>query len=147
MQDRTLSRKRTWSISLITHYLLAVAGGMTIGFLPEVFLSRLFYNTRIEAFVPAIAVTAFLLGYFLSQRIILGRAAKWTWIVGVLWLASGICDDTKFFNYSWSPEKFFGPTSKCSGSECIDEVLYTWPWVASVTYSVGAYLREHIPAS
>ena len=123
---------------------------MVIGFIPEGILSRLYHNTGLEPFAPAIAVTALLLGYFFSHRVFHGCAARWTWSIGVLWLAFGIFDESKFWSASWSPEKtywqyalanFFGPSSKCGGSECLAEVLFTMPFVASVMYSVGAYLR------
>jgi len=69
---------------------------------------------------------------------------------GVLWLAFGIYGETRLWSASWSGEttrlqyafaEFFGPTSKCSGSECLNEVFFTMPFVASVMYSFGAYLR------
>ncbi len=138
-----------WPVSLIAHYLVAVAGGMMIGALPEAFLSRLYYNTGLEPFAPTIAITALLLGYFVSHRVFRARAATWTWIIGLLWLAFGIYDETKFWSASWSSEKtragyalaeFFGPASKCGDSECLCEVFYTMPFVASVMYSLGAYL-------
>jgi len=124
---------------------------MIIGFLPELYLSFLYHGTVLEGFAPAIALTALLLGYFVSRRVFRARAARWTWIIGLLWLSFGIYDETRFWSPSWSSEKtrlafafaeFFGPTSKCSDSECLDVVLFTCPFVASVTYSIGAYLRE-----
>src|SRR2546430_3556533 len=56
LSGKTLS----WSVSLIVHYFLAVAGGMITGFLPEVVLSRAYYNTGLDPYPPAIALTAFL---------------------------------------------------------------------------------------
>ena len=139
-----------WPVSLVSHSFLAMVGGMILGFVPEAFLSRLYYDTGLEPFAPAIALTAFLLGYFFSHQLFRARAAKWAWIIGALWLAFGIYDETRFWSAGWSTEKsrwqyalaeFFGPTSKCSGSECLGEVFFTMPFVASVMYSVGAYFR------
>jgi|SRR5882672_3520764 len=33
---------------------------------------------------------------------------------------------------------FFGPTSKCSDTECLDELFVTTPFAATVGYSLGA---------
>jgi hypothetical protein len=145
-----LSEPMVWPVSLVAHYFIAVVGAMIIGFVPEALLSPLYYNTGIEPFAPAIAFTALLLGYFVSFRVFRARAARWIWVLGLLWLTFGIFDETKFWGPSWSSEKsragyvfaqFFGPTSKCSGSECLDELFYTMPFVASVMYSVGSYVR------
>lgn len=139
-----------WFVAFVMHYIVGVGGGMILGFAPEALLSRLYYNTGLEPFAPGIALTAFLLGYFLSQRLFLGRPARWIWIIGALWLAFGIYDETRSWSASWSVEKtrwqyalaqFFGSTSRCSDSECLCEVFYTMPFVASIMYSVGAYLR------
>jgi hypothetical protein len=144
IQQRLLA----WPMLVAFHFLLAAAGGMLIGFLPEGLVSRLYYNSGIEPYSPVIALVAFLLGYFLSFRVLGLRAAEWTWILGVLWLLFGV-----HWNASWSPEKtrwgyalanLFGATLKCSGSECLYEMVFTTPFTASVTYSIGAYLRRRL---
>jgi hypothetical protein len=141
----------SWPLSWVAHYFVAVAGGMIIGFLPEALVSRMYYNTGLEPYSPMIAVTAFLLGYFAAGRIFSGRAATFVWIIGLVWIVFGIYDTTRYWSASWSPEKtrwgyalanLFGPTVKCSGSECLAELFFTTPLTASITYSVGAYLRK-----
>lgn len=140
-----------WPVHLTLHFLLATGGGMLIGFCPEALIGKLYYNTGIEAYSPAIALTAFLLGYLVSFRLLSPRTATWTWVVGALWLLVGIQELTIGWNASWSPERsrwsyavanLFGSTLRCSGSECLDELLFTTPFAASVMYSIGAYLRE-----
>ncbi|MGB8987982.1 MAG: hypothetical protein WCC37_15385 [Candidatus Sulfotelmatobacter sp.] len=140
-----------WCFLLALHCFVAVAGGMLLGFLPEALIGKLYYNTGFEAYSPAIALTALLLGYFVSNRIGNGRSASWVWIIGFLWLLFGICDETRSWSATWSPEKtrwgytlanFFGPTLKCSGSECLDELFFTTPFTATVVYSIGAYVRK-----
>jgi hypothetical protein len=124
---------------------------MLLGFLPEALTSRLYYNSGLEPYSPAIAASALLLGYFVSSRVLSSRAAMWTWLVGVLWLLVGVQELTSHWSANWSPEKtrwgyalanLFGPTLKCSGSECLYELFFTTPLAASVMYSIGAYLRE-----
>ncbi len=138
-------------LSLLAQYLVAVAGAMIIGFLPEALLSRAYYNTGIEPYSPAIALTAFLLGYFVSPRVRKGQAATFVWVVGLLWLIYGMYDSVGYWSASWSPEKtrwaymladLFGPTDKCSGSECMGELIFTTPFAASVMYSIAAYIRK-----
>lgn len=138
-------------VSLVVQYFVAVAGGMIVGFLPEALLSRAYYNTGLEPYSPAIALTAFLLGYFISPRVRKGQAATFVWVVGLLWLMYGMYDSVGYWSASWSPEKtrwgymlanLFGPTAKCGGSECAGELLFTTPFTASVTYSIAAYIRK-----
>jgi len=140
-----------WPISWIANYFVAIAGGMIIGFVPEALVSRLYYNTGLEPYSPMIAATAFLLGYFAAGLILNGRAATFVWIIGLAWMVFGMYDTTKGWSASWSPEKtrwgymlanLFGPTLRCSGSECLGELLFTTPFTASITYSFGAYLRK-----
>ena len=124
---------------------------MIIGFLPEAALSRAYANTYLAPYSPAIALIAFLLGYFLSPRVKKGQAATFVWVVGLLWLIYGMYDGLGYWSASWSPEKtrwsamlagLFGPTDKCSGSECLGELIFTTPFAASVTYSIAAYIRK-----
>ena len=140
-----------WPISCVVHYLVAVVGGMLLGFLPEAVASRMYYNTGLEPYSPMIAVAAFLLGYFAASRILNARAATFVWIIGLVWIVFGIYDTTRYWSASWSPEKtrwgyalanLFGPTLRCSGSDCLGELFFTTPFTASITYSVGAYLRK-----
>lgn len=141
----------SWPWLLVVHFFVAAAGGMFVGFLPEALVGQLYYNTAIEAFSPMIAISAFLLGYFVSFRILSLRAAPWTWILGLAWLIVGIREVSSGWSASWSPEKtvwgyvlanLFGPGLRCSGSECLYEVIFTAPFAASITYSIGAYLRQ-----
>ncbi len=141
----------SWPLSWLAHFFVAVVGAMIIGFLPEALLSGVYYNTGIEPYSHMIAITAFLLGYFVSLFIFDGRAAAFVWIIGLAWMVFGIYDMTRYWSASWSPEQtrwgymlanLFGPTLKCSGSECMGELFFTTPFTASITYSIGAYVRK-----
>lgn len=140
-----------WIGLLAIHFLIASVGGMLVGFLPEGLIGRLYYNTGFEPYSPAIACSALLLGYFVASKILGGRGANWTWLAGILWLLVGIWDVTRFWSASWSPEKtrwgymlanLFGPTPRCSSTECLYELFYTTPFAASVMYSVGNFARQ-----
>src|SRR5215467_181630 len=98
-------RLLAWPMRVALHFLLAVAGSMLIGFLPEGLVSGLYYNSGIEPYSPVIAIVAFFLGYFLSFRVLGLRGAEWTWILGALWLLVGVHELTSHWNASWSPEK------------------------------------------
>jgi hypothetical protein len=148
--DDYTPKQATWVISLVLHYLIAVVVSMILGFFPEAAIGKLYYNTGLEPYSPLIALTAFLLGYFVSRRVRGGRAATFVWTLGLCWMLFGVCDTA----WSWSPltlvatrweyvlNELFGPTLKCRGSECLGELLFTAPFTASVTYSVGAYFRK-----
>jgi hypothetical protein len=140
-----------WLVVLVFHFLLASVGGMFLGFIPEAFVSRLYYNTGLEPFSPMIAISAFLLGYFVSFRLLGGQAASWTWIIGLLWLSCAVRELATGWDASWSPEKtrlgyiaanLFGYSNKCSGTECLYELFFTAPFVASIAYALGAFFRN-----
>jgi hypothetical protein len=140
-----------FSVSLAVQCFVAVVGAMVIGFPLEALLERGYDNTGLAAYSPAIAFTAFLLGAFVSRRIRKGQAANFVWVIGLLWMMCGMFDSMNGWSASWSPEKtrwgymlaeLFGPTNKCSDSECLFELLFTTPFTASITYSIGAYIRK-----
>jgi hypothetical protein len=140
----------SWFACLLLHCFVAVGISGLIGFLPEVFLSKLYYNSGIEAYSPAIATAALLLGYFVAPR--LGaKAATATWACGAAWMICGIYDTGSRWSHEWSSDptrwsyvvsNLFGPTIRCSGSECLGELLFTTPFTASVAYSLGAFLSR-----
>ncbi len=98
-------------------------------------------------------MVALLLGYFVVSRGQVRRAAAWTWVIGAIWLAFGIYDlawGGDGWDPRWSAEKtrfayviaqLFGPTGKCSSSECAGILIFTMPFTASVMYSIGAYIK------
>jgi hypothetical protein len=123
---------------------------MVVGFVPEGILSHYYYDTRVEAFAPAIACTGLILGFFFSVRFQNGRGASLAWIFGVLWLAVGFHDAASSWNPTGSTQKsswdyaivsLFGATSAC-GEGCLREVFFTMPFSASVTYSIGSLVRK-----
>lgn len=124
---------------------------MVVGFVPEAFLSHLYYNTGFEAFGPAIALTGLILGFFFSVRVQNGQGAIFAWILGALWLGVGFHGVASGWSPTWSPEKsswdyavanLFGRTSVCSASECLNELVFTTPFTASITYSIGSLVRK-----
>jgi hypothetical protein len=141
---------RPWLIYLLIHSFVAVVVSGLLGFLPEVFLGKLYYNSGLEAYSPAIAITALLLGYFASPR--LGaKAATSTWICGVAWMIFGIYDTGSGWSRTWSSDptrwsyvvsNLFGPSVRCTGSECLGELLFTTPFAAMITYSLGALFEQ-----
>ena len=141
-----------WGSGLIANYFVGVGGSFVIGSLLDAWFGRFYHNTGLEPYSPAIAVTAFALGYFLSSRVLSGRAAEFVWILGLLWMSLGIYGTLEYWSPNWSPEKtrwsyvlanLFSPTTKCSDTDCFSELLFTTPLMASVAYSIGAYMRAH----
>jgi hypothetical protein len=138
--------------ALSLHWLVAVMGSFAMGILLEGYLGQALYGrTWIEPFAPFIALTALLMGYVLPSYMPRRRTATCLWLVGVLWLSFGIYDLMRGWRSSWSPEKtrfdylianLF--TSRCSGTECLYELFFAVPFIASVAYSLGAYVRKRI---
>lgn len=138
-------------MSTFFHWGAGTFVSFVLGIFPEGLLSRYYPNTRLEAFFPVIALVAFVLGLTVSARFRHGEGARWTWAFGLLWLLFGIHDIRSGWSPSWSKfptswdyamANLFGPTSACSSSECLGEVIYTMPFVTSVTYSIGALFRR-----
>jgi hypothetical protein len=139
-----------WLVYLLLHCFVAVIVSALIGFFPEAYFGNLYHNTRIEPFLPVIGITALLLGYFASPR--LGsKAAVFTWIFGVAWIIYGFYDMGRYWEASWSTQptrwsyviaNLFGKGDKCSGSECLGELVFTMPLVTTCTYSLGAALSK-----
>jgi len=50
-------------------------------------------------------------------------------------------DPIKKTRFAYLIANLFGPTDKCSGSECLGELIFTMPFTASVMYSIGAYIK------
>jgi hypothetical protein len=66
-------------------------------------------------------------------------------VPGLVWLLFGAYDESKYWanslatsRLSYVIDNFFGPTLKCSGSECFAEVLFTTVFFATVGYSAAA---------
>jgi len=142
-----------WFLTL--HTLIAVLGSMLIGIGPEAALSRYYYNTGLEPYSPAILFVSVVLGYCVNRKMG-NRAARWVWVPGLLWLLFGMYDTGKYaFGSSrlqYVVDNLFGSTTKCSGTECIGEVLFTTVFVATVGYSVAAVFglrsyKSHHPVS
>ena len=144
----------SWAKFALLHCFVGIAGGMLIGFLPEAELSHLYYNTGLEPYAPAIATAALLLGYSVNRYIGKGQAATSAWVPGFIWMLIGVYVISTNWSANSSAEKtrwgyvlanLFGSTLKCSESECLGE-LFTIPFTASVTYSLGAYIRRLRPS-
>jgi hypothetical protein len=67
------------------------------------------------------------------------------WIVPFIWLVYGIQDATGSVSQAWAHQSrfayiwdnFFG--TRCSGTECMNELLFTAPFLSSISYSITAY--------
>jgi hypothetical protein len=117
---------------------------MLIGFLPEVFTARYYYNSGFEAYSPAIFATASVLGCLVTRG--LGHSpAMWVRMVGLVWLVYGAYDGSGYWykgaahsRLDYVAANFFGPTTKCSNTECLYELFVTTPFPATVGYSLGS---------
>jgi hypothetical protein len=83
--------------------------------------------------------------------------SRWVWIPPLLWLALLVREDFTSVTHQVVPwyygtatrylwDNFVG--SDCSGTECIGELFGTWPFLASVAYTLAAIvLRRRISKS
>jgi hypothetical protein len=100
----------------------------------------------LSAFPPFILLSAAVVGYLLNRRF--GhRAALWVWVLGFYWLLLGVWDLSRHWSPAWdyhptrwsfAAANLFGPD--CGDTECLWELLVTYPFAASVVYSVFALI-------
>jgi hypothetical protein len=85
-----------------------------------------------------------IMGYLVNRKM-RDLSARWVWIIPLVWLVYGIQDATGSFSQAWAHESlsayiwdnFFG--THCSGTECLNKLLFTAPFLSSVAYSITAY--------
>jgi hypothetical protein len=143
---------RTWSE--VTDFAVQCAAGLglsnILGLIPAITLDPVVNPKSFLPFSPTTALMGLILGYLLSTRIKDGRGSTLVWIGGLCWLAFNFYGSAKEWSPSWSSEKsgwayaatkYFGRQSSCA-DECIGELFVTFPFVTSLTYSFGAFIRR-----
>ena len=143
---------------LVEHTVIAMAGGVICSMLAGLALDGALCALGLEGTVrrlasawygPAVWWPGTVLGFFMNRRM-LHRAACFVWLSGLVWLAWGILSVAT----SWGPVEMSSMThvkvelfpmtrsdyNACAVSECFGPLLWTWPALSSVTYSIGAAL-------
>ena len=131
-------------LGLFLQAVVAILGSMLIGILPEAFISRYYSDSGFEAYSPAISATAIVIGYLATRKF--GHSpAIWVWTIGLAWLAFGAYEESSYWykglassRLDYIAANFFGPTRRCSDTECLGEFFFTTPFAATVGYSLGA---------
>lgn len=86
-----------------------------------------------------------IMGYLVNRNA-RDLTALLVWIVPLAWLIYGISESAMSYSQAWAHQSrsayicdnFFG--TRCSGSECLDELLFTTPFLSSISYSVTSYI-------
>jgi hypothetical protein len=138
---------------VLTHFLFAVCISLALGLPLEAVAEKHLIATALMPLPPAIVLVGFLLGIFV-QRKVGRRSGIWVWIPGLLWLCLGVQELSSGWEVSWSKQsrihyvfvQLFGSTSKCLGSECLYELVYTWPCFAAISYAGGYLLSQLMQA-
>ena len=133
---------------LVYHIPLAMVASMIVATLLSMFLLR-----DSVPFGPSVWLAGFGLGFLINRKL-RDRAACWVGIIGVLGLAILIICSYRGFETSayyrqqtgdsyWAyldESLFTSDSNKCGSSECLGQFFFTAPVVASVAYSLGAFL-------
>jgi hypothetical protein len=143
---------------LVEHTAIAMAGGVICSMLVGLSFDGILCALGLEGTVrslasawygPAVWWPGLVLGFFVNRRM-LHRTACFVWLPGLLWLAWGILSVAT----SWGPVGMSSMThvrvelfpmshrdyDACAVSECLGPLVWTWPAVNAVTYSIGAAL-------
>jgi hypothetical protein len=123
------------------HFGSATLAAGVIGMILSLMLSGLFK----EPLLPGALLGGAIMGYLVNRNV-RDVAALLVWLVPLAWLTYGILDSTKSFSQDWSHQSrladiwdnFFG--THCGGSECGNELLFTSPFLSSVSYSITSYI-------
>jgi hypothetical protein len=132
--------------AFLIHLMFATAGAMVVGFIPEAFASRTYLNSGLEAFSPMIFAVAGILGTIINKEAG-NKAAMWVWVAGTAWLCLEMYNESRSWDFGRAHSRaeyivnnFFGPTSKCSATECLSELFAKTPFASTVGYSIGGVI-------
>lgn len=109
-------------------------------------LGEILRGLNIEAWYgPFVWGPGLLLGFFLNRHF-RQRAACFSWIPGLAWIAFGILTAGSW-RQDWSSrmaeariDLFPLKQAECGTTECLGVLICTWPFINSVAYSIGAVL-------
>jgi hypothetical protein len=101
---------------------------------------------RIPFFLGALLGGA-IMGYLVNRNV-RDLTALLVWLLPLAWLIYGISESAMSYSHAWAHQSrsayiwdnFFG--TRCSGSECLDELLFTTPFLSSISYSVTSYIMS-----
>lgn len=122
-------------VDLATRILLNVAG-----------LGGTLRGLNIDAWYGPVAWSPGLfLGFFMNRHF-RHRTAYLIWTCGLLWITYGLLTAGSW-RHDWSSrmveariDLFPLRQGECGTTECLGVLLFTWPFVNSITYSIGAAL-------
>jgi hypothetical protein len=146
---------------LVEHTAIAMAGGVICSMLTGLAFDGVLCALGSEGTVrrlasawygPAIWWPGSILGFFVNRRM-LHRAACFAWLPGLVWLALGILSLLSMAT-PWGPVEVSSMThlrvelfpmtrsdyDACAVNQCLGPLLWTWPALSAVTYSIGAAL-------
>jgi hypothetical protein len=142
---------------LVEHTAIAIAGGVICSMLAGLAFDGVLCALGSEGTIRRLASAWYgpaiwwpgILGFFVNRRMF-HRAACFVWLPGLLWLALGILSMAT----SWGPVEMSSMThlrvelfpmtrsdyDGCALNQCLGPLLWTWPALSAVTYSIGAAL-------
>ena len=142
---------------LVEHTAIAMAGGVICSMLAGLAFDGVLCALGSEGTIRRLASAWYgpaiwwpgTLGFFVNRRM-LHRAACFVWLPGLVWLALGILSMAT----SWGSVEMSSMThlrvelfpmtrsdyDGCALNQCLGPLLWTWPALSAVTYSIGAAL-------
>jgi hypothetical protein len=141
-QNTTLSKKHL--VMLPVRYLGHLGSATLAAVIISVILDFLLSSAIKEPRLLSALIAGAIMGYLVNRNM-RDLSARLVCIIPLVWLIYGIHDDTGSFSQAWEHQSrfayicdnFFG--TNCSGTECLNELLFTAPFLSSVAYSLTAY--------
>lgn len=128
----------------LLHSIVASVGVSTAAFIAMLWVSTIGkalgnWQPGFLGNVAAYAAAGIALGYVINGRLP-SRLGMWVWVPLFLWLVALMHDFAAplgAWRGIWT--NFF--TDRCDSSECLYELLGTWPFLGSLGYSMGTWLK------
>jgi hypothetical protein len=142
---------------LVEHTAIAIAGGVICSMLAGLAFDGVLCALGSEGTIRRLASAWYgpaiwwpgTLGFFVNRRM-LHRAACFVWLPGLVWLALGILSmatssgPVEMSSMAHLRVELFPMTRSdydaCALNQCLGPLLWTWPALSAVTYSIGAAL-------
>jgi len=108
--------------------------------------NSLYGGTYVEPFAPFAMSVSAMLAIFTTRKLF-DDAAVWVWIPGTLLFIVGVVELVRGWSSAWDKSgsalryaALHLLTPNCGSTECLEQLLFTAPFVCSISYSVASFV-------
>jgi len=123
-------------IGVVLHCVYVVLVSMLLGLLPDALVPNVYGGASALGPFPPFTIGVAIASGIVVARFFHDRRAVWAWVPSLLWLLLALSGWNR--SGQWLLDNFF--TNKCGETECVYELMYTVPFVISLSYAVSSCL-------